>query len=87
MAFKITDACVKCGSCADQCPVEAISEGDELYVIDADVCVSCGACADQCPVSAIEEEYSSQRYRPAQTCAGRFCLIRRFFPWNFFRTA
>ena len=41
MAFKITDACVKCGSCADQCPVEAISEGDDFYVIDADVCVSC----------------------------------------------
>jgi ferredoxin len=55
MAFNITDACVKCGSCADQCPVEAISEGDEKFVIDADVCVSCGACADQCPVEAIEE--------------------------------
>ena len=56
MAFKITDACVNCGSCADQCPVEAIADGAEMYVIDADVCVSCGACADQCPVSAIEEE-------------------------------
>ena len=55
MAFKITDACVKCGACADNCPVEAISEGDEKYVIDADVCVSCGACADNCPVEAIEE--------------------------------
>ena len=43
MAYKITDACVKCGACADNCPVEAISEGDEKYVIDADVCVSCGA--------------------------------------------
>ena len=42
-------------SCADQCPVEAISEGEGKYVIDADVCVSCGACADQCPVEAIEE--------------------------------
>ena len=55
MAFNITDACVKCGSRADQCPVEAISEGDDKFVIDADVCVSCGACADQCPVEAIEE--------------------------------
>ena len=55
MAYNITDACVKFGSCADQCPVESISEGDEKYVIDADVCVSCGACADQCPVEAIEE--------------------------------
>jgi ferredoxin len=56
MAYKITDACVKCGACADNCPVEAISEGDEKFVIDADVCVSCGACAENCPVEAIEEE-------------------------------
>ena len=55
MAFKITDACIACGSCAGQCPVEAISEGD-IYVIDADVCVGCGACAGQCPVDAIVEE-------------------------------
>ena len=55
MDYKITDSCVKCGSCAEQCPVEAISEGDETYVIDPDVCVSCGSCADQCPSEAIEE--------------------------------
>ena len=55
MAYKITDACVKCGACADNCPVEAISEGDEMYVIDADVCVDCGSCADNCPTEAIVE--------------------------------
>ncbi len=55
MAYKITDACIMCGACAAQCPVEAISEGEDQYVIDADVCVSCGACAEQCPMSAIEE--------------------------------
>ena len=55
MAYNITDACVKCGSCADQCPVEAISAGEDKDVIDADGCVSCGSCADQCPVEAIEE--------------------------------
>lgn len=55
MAYNITDACVKCGSCAEQCPVEAISEGKYKYVIDPDVCVSCGSCADQCPAEAIEE--------------------------------
>lgn len=56
MAYKITDACVKCGSCADNCPVEAIAEGDEQYVIDADICVSCGTCVDNCPVEAIVED-------------------------------
>ncbi len=55
MAYKITDACMSCGACAANCPVEAIAEG-EPYVIDADTCISCGACADNCPVGAIEEE-------------------------------
>ncbi len=52
MAYKITDECTGCGSCAAECPVEAISEGDP-YVIDADACTDCGACADVCPVEAI----------------------------------
>ncbi len=56
MAFKISDECISCGACAAQCPVEAISEGDDKFVIDADKCISCGACADGCPVEAIAEE-------------------------------
>lgn len=56
MAYKITDACAKCGTCADQCPVEAITEGDDQYVINEDICVSCGSCAGVCPLEAIVEE-------------------------------
>ena len=56
MAYVITDECVACGTCAGVCPVEAISEGDGKYVIDADVCAECGTCVDQCPVEAIVEE-------------------------------
>lgn len=56
MAFKITDACLSCGACKDECPVSAISEGETQYVIDADTCLSCGACAGVCPVGAPVEE-------------------------------
>ncbi len=55
MAYKITDACISCGACADTCPVSAISEGDGKYVIDEGACLECGACAGACPMSAIEE--------------------------------
>lgn len=55
MAYVITEECISCGTCEPECPVEAISEGDTQYVIDADTCIDCGACADVCPVEAIEE--------------------------------
>ena len=55
MAYKITDACIACGACAAQCPVEAIAEGDGKFEI-GDACIECGACAAQCPVEAIVEE-------------------------------
>lgn len=55
MAYVITDECVSCGTCAAQCPTEAISEGEGKFVIDAEVCVECGSCADACPVGAIVE--------------------------------
>lgn len=51
MAYKINDACIACGACASECPVEAISEGD-IYVIDAEKCIDCGNCAEVCPVGA-----------------------------------
>ena len=55
MAYVITDTCVSCGSCASECPVGAISEGDGKYVIDADTCIDCGTCAATCPTGAIEQ--------------------------------
>jgi len=56
MAYKITDECISCGSCEAECPVEAISEGKDKYVIDADKCTDCGSCADVCPSDACVPE-------------------------------
>ena len=52
MAYKITDECIGCGACASECPVEAISEKDGKFEINADACLDCGACAGACPVGA-----------------------------------
>ncbi len=54
MAYTITDECISCGACTSECPVNAISEGDSKYEIDADACLDCGACASTCPTGAIE---------------------------------
>ncbi|CEH35917.1 DUF362 domain-containing protein [Romboutsia lituseburensis] len=56
MAYIINDACISCGACAGECPVECISEGDSKYVIDAGTCIECGACAGVCPVDAPQPE-------------------------------
>ena len=56
MAYKITDKCISCGACAENCPVECISQGDDKYVIDTDACIGCGTCAGVCPVEAPVEE-------------------------------
>lgn len=56
MAYVISDSCVSCGTCAGECPVGAISEGDGKYVIDANACLDCGSCAGACPTEAISQE-------------------------------
>jgi len=55
MAHVINDECISCGSCEPECPVEAISAGEDKYVIDPDKCTDCGSCVDVCPVEAISQ--------------------------------
>lgn len=56
MAYKISDECIMCGACEAECPVGAISEGDDKFVINADECLDCGACEGVCPVGAPQGE-------------------------------
>jgi ferredoxin len=56
MPHKISSECTLCGACSQVCPVEAISEGKDQYVIDPEICTDCGACVDECPVNAISPE-------------------------------
>jgi ferredoxin len=56
MAFMITEDCINCDACVPECPNEAISQGDSIYVIDAARCTECvpvhdqQQCAVVCPV-------------------------------------
>ena len=56
MSTYITDDCINCGACEPECPNQAISEGEEIYVIDASLCTECvgfydhEACQAVCPV-------------------------------------
>jgi ferredoxin len=56
MAYKITEECINCGACEPECPNQAISAGDTIYVIDPDKCTECvgshdsSQCAAVCPV-------------------------------------
>ena len=56
MALIITDECIACDACLPECPNEAISVGDPIYVIDADKCTECEGffdepqCVEVCPI-------------------------------------
>ena len=61
MALMITDECINCDVCEPECPNGAISQGDEIYVIDPALCTECVGhydepqCVDVCPVDCIYE--------------------------------
>ena len=56
MAIKITEECINCGACEPECPNNAISQGETIFVIDPMLCTECvgfhdyEACAAVCPV-------------------------------------
>ncbi len=59
LALLINDECVNCGVCVPECPNEAISEGEDIHVIDWEGCTECVGhfnkpqCVEVCPVDCI----------------------------------
>lgn len=59
MALMITDECINCDVCEPECPNEAISQGEEIYVINPNKCTECVGhydepqCVKVCPVDCI----------------------------------
>ena len=56
MAYRITEDCLACAACVDECPNDAISEGDEIYLIDAELARLRDLRRQICPNDAIVAE-------------------------------
>lgn len=62
MALMITDECINCDVCEPECPNGAISQGEDIYVINPDLCTECvghfetSQCVDVCPVDCIPHD-------------------------------
>jgi ferredoxin len=59
MALMITDECINCDVCEPECPNGAISQGEEIYIIDPKLCTECVGhfntpqCQEVCPIDCI----------------------------------
>jgi len=66
VALIITEECVNCGVCEPECPNSAISEGDDIYVIDPVRCTECVGhydepqCVEVCPVDCIPKDPNNE---------------------------
>jgi ferredoxin len=52
VTYIISTDCIGCHYCFYECPVSAISWGDDKYEIDQKKCIQCGTCAKVCNISA-----------------------------------
>ncbi|BEG58109.1 4Fe-4S ferredoxin, iron-sulfur binding [Helicobacter heilmannii] len=59
MSLLVSQECIACDACREECPTEAIDESDPIYCIDPDRCTECVGYSDEpscvgiCPVDAI----------------------------------
>lgn len=62
MSLRITEECINCDVCEPECPNGAISQGEEIYVIDPALCTECvghfktSQCTAVCPVDCIIQD-------------------------------
>lgn len=69
MALLITEECINCAVCEPECPNEAITEADPVYVIDPEKCTECvghfdeSQCVNVCPVDCCVPDPNHQETR------------------------
>ncbi len=48
------DICIRCNTCEETCPRQAVTHNDDNYVVDAAICRYCMDCISPCPTGAID---------------------------------
>ena len=63
------EICIRCNTCEETCPIDAITHDDRNYVVLPDKCDNCGDCIAPCPTGAID---SWRRVAKAYTLQEQF---------------
>src|SRR3546814_18054191 len=48
------EVCIRCNTCEETCPIDAITHDSNNYVVNVDICRHCMACVGPCPTGAID---------------------------------
>src|SRR5947199_276711 len=48
------EICIRCNTCEETCPVDAVTHDDNNYVVNAEICNYCMDCIAPCPTGAID---------------------------------
>jgi ferredoxin len=69
MSFFINQDCISCDACVPECPNQAISAGNPVYIINPERCTECvgsfdlSRCAAVCPVDACHPDPNNHENR------------------------
>jgi benzoyl-CoA 2,3-dioxygenase component A len=48
------EICIRCNTCEETCPVDAVTHDGNNYVVDASICNHCMDCISPCPTGSID---------------------------------
>ncbi len=48
------EICIRCNTCEEACPIDAVTHDDNNYVVNAEICNGCLHCVSPCPTGAID---------------------------------
>jgi Pyruvate/2-oxoacid:ferredoxin oxidoreductase delta subunit len=70
-----SENCTACGTCAEACPIKAISlTADGSPIVDEAICMGCGVCSLKCPNNSMKLDKRAQKVLHPETMFQRIIL-------------